>query len=87
MKKIYTKPEIFFENFSLSTNIAGNCNQTFGLLAQFVCAIPDANGMGMGVFGMSYPGNNCLIEGTGNEEYNGLCYHYFEGGDGSLFNS
>ena len=26
MKKIYNKPNIFFEDFRLSSNIAGNCN-------------------------------------------------------------
>ena len=75
MKKIYEKPEIYFESFSLSTNIASDCEVPFTLVGKDVCAIPDANGLNMGIFNASAAGSNCVIPGTGNETYNGFCYH------------
>lgn len=76
MKKIYTKPEIYFESFSLSTNIANDCDAPFTLAAKDICAIPDANGVqGMGIFNMTVAGSNCGVHGEGNEMYNGFCYH------------
>ena len=73
MKKTYMKPEIYFESFTLSTNIAANCDHPFDLQAQFVCAIPDSNGQGMGIFDPNR-GGGCVIPGS-DEMYNGFCYH------------
>ena len=77
MKKAYSKPEIFFEDFSLSTNIAAGCekqpsNATDG------CGVRWGN-----VFIFTANVNGCtskIVEGstTGNwvdKENNGLCYH------------
>ena len=74
VKKSYNKPEIYFESFSLSTSIASGCEVPFTLAARNVCGIPDANGLNMNVFDPG-AGGTCVISGTGNEEYNGLCYH------------
>ena len=74
MKKSYTKPEIYFENFTLSTNIASNCDRPFSLQAQFVCAIPDANNLGMGIFDPNR-GGGCVIPGDQDAMYDGFCYH------------
>lgn len=82
MKKTYRKPEIFFENFSLSTSIAGNCDVAIGLPSQFVCGIPDENGLGMKIFN----GGDCTIPGDENTMHNGFCYHVPTAGI-VLFNS
>ena len=39
MKKVYEKPMIMFESFSLSTNIAGDCDIPTGTAAYKTCAI------------------------------------------------
>ena len=76
MKKVYIKPQICFESFSLSTNIAGGCDFPFTGAAQDICAIPDGNGLGMGVFNPSVAGSECIIPGNDDSEmYNGFCYH------------
>lgn len=31
MRKIYQKPDVFFEDFAFSSNIAGNCSALFDL--------------------------------------------------------
>lgn len=75
MKKNYTKPMIIIETFTLSTNIAGNCEQPFSLQAQFVCGIPDGNGLGMNIFTPGLDGGDCVIPGGDDTEYDGFCYH------------
>lgn len=63
-----------FEDFTLSTNIAGDCEEIFDLQAQGVCGIPDAYGLGMNIFNTS-AGGNCFIQGGDTDTYNGFCYH------------
>jgi len=84
MKKVYSKPEIVFENFSLSTNIAGDCEEKTNLLSSNIC-------------GMDFSGLNVFLEGItgcsdikignvgGDGEFNGICYHVPYGEN--LFNS
>ena len=70
-KKIYSKPEILFEDFSLSTNIAAGCEK-----------VPFSNVENCGVkwgklvlFGEEGYSNcsNKIIEGK--NSYDNLCYH------------
>lgn len=76
MKKTYTKPEIFFESFTLSTNIAADCEEIFSLMAQDICGIPNENGIpNKDIFNLTVVGTQCDVHGYGNEQYNGLCYH------------
>ena len=76
MKKVYTRPEIFFESFVASSSIAGDCERVFTLAKQDICAIPDAYGTpGMGIFNMNVEWSECGVNGTGTETYDGLCYH------------
>lgn len=82
MKKTYSKPEIFFENFSLSTSIAGNCDVIIGLPSQFACGIPDENGTGSTIFSSG----NCTFPGDENTMYDKFCYHVPSDGS-QLFNS
>ena len=70
MKKVYEKPEIVFENFSLSTNIAAGCEYT------------DPNHPDLFFSGMGYAFTseaNCGYpipnEVGGDGDFNGICYH------------
>ena len=71
MKKSYEAPEILFEDFSLSTNIATNCEVTANHTDN-VC------GLNWGRFVLFTVGviNSCnrSVEDTGGL-YDGLCYH------------
>ncbi len=79
MKRAYSKPEIAFEDFSLSTNIA-SCN-TPGNQAENVCGYfwP---GIGY-VFSEDISGCQKKVD---NGDWNGICYHV-PTGDKNLFNS
>ena len=69
MKKTYTKPEISFESFLMSTNIAGECElDTKMPTADKGCGYPTRGGV---VF---VEGTQCTTypqDGL----YNGFCYH------------
>ena len=75
MKKVYAKPEIVFENFSLSTNIATGCNHQTSLQS-------NTNGCGMEwgdeiIFLVGITG--CMGEGRTaydmDDGSSGICYH------------
>ena len=88
MKKTYTKPEILFESFSMSTSIAGDCESIVGNASRGTCPVE---------FGLLKifltPAGGCsdtddvVFEPAGDDgKYNGLCYHVPSGGD-NYFNS
>lgn len=85
MKKTYTKPEIAFENFLMSTSIAGDCDIKTHTPSLNQCAYSYHDEFvteGVNLFVDDV--NACTtIEADG--EYNGFCYHVFTGN--SLFNS
>lgn len=85
MKKFYTKPEIMFESFTLSTNIAGDCEEKTHLPSNNTCGL-DFSGLVVFLEGM----NGCKdiqVDNVGGDgDYNGLCYHV-PAGDKNLFNS
>ena len=67
MKKTYVKPEVYFENFELSANIATGCERSIG---------PTVGTCWKGVegfksFGIFTETHSCK---TTPDEY-GLCYH------------
>jgi hypothetical protein len=70
MKKTYSKPDIFFEDFSLSTNIAAGCE------------LFPTDYIG-DTFVVEFGGNILLSAGPhctsaiqdGKNEFNNLCYH------------
>ena len=82
MKKKYTKPEIIFESFSMSTSIAGSCENIVNF-ARGVCGIP-TNAPGIIVF-VEGIGSMCTFFES-NDIHDGLCYHIpIE--ENNLFNS
>ena len=70
MKKIYKKPMVLIENFSLSTNIAGDCDTKTNTPSQNQCAYPLRSGH---MVFMSEIAACTTTEDDG--EYEGICYH------------
>ena len=83
MKKTYTAPEILFEDFVLSTNIAGDCDPKTGTPSQGTCAYTyEDEFLGTVKLFVSDVDACKTVEADG--EYNGICYHTFAD---TLFNS
>lgn len=71
MKKVYSKPDILFEDFSLSTNIAAGCEE---IPLQNINECGFKWSKGVYIFTDSVSGcSHKVVDGDG--EYNGLCYH------------
>lgn len=80
MKKEYKKPEIMFENFSLSTTVAGDCGKFNGGPSEGTCPYV----VSLGAFGTADIFTSDLVgvcttseatDGTEDGMYNGVCYH------------
>ena len=76
MKKSYSKPEIIFEDFSLSTNIAGDCDIITGTQSENECGyLYGRDGLMIFMTGIT----GCKYTEVNNQEvtdgYNGVCYH------------
>ena len=81
MKKTYSKPEIVFEDFSLSTSITAGCDlDTPAPSYEENCGYPTKNGV-VFVEGIQA----CTYKPQGGV-YNGFCYHV-PADDANLFNS
>lgn len=89
MKKVYSKPEIAFEDFSVCTSVAagceyktntpsaGNCGLEFGAFTVFLDSMTNV-----------CTGEGKITSSGGDGEYNGYCYHVFANdGEKNLFNS
>lgn len=77
MKKSYSKPDIYYEGFSLSTNIAAGCEEKPTNSTQ-TCGVK--NGHSFIFTSATYGCTSVIGDGslTGNlvdSENNGLCYH------------
>lgn len=72
MKKEYVKPIILFESFSLSTNIAADCENKTHLPAENQCGIWLEGVGNTFISGMTGCEDFTLSE---DDEYNGICYH------------
>lgn len=82
MKKNYSAPEILFEDFTISTSIATNCEEKSDLQNARECGFKWGKFV---IFINSTTG--CSKEVVdGDSKYNGLCYHVPEA-DYNLFNS
>ena len=72
MKKTYNKPDIIFEDFSLSTNIAAGCEEyPFNNTDQ--CGVYISKGKIL--FGDGFVNCNKSLFEIENPKYNDLCYH------------
>lgn len=78
MKKLYSKPAIVFEDFTLCTNIAAGCEVTTNAV-QNVCAYEVGRGsFAKAVFTTAISGcdyTEVVVEDDGSPSYNGICYH------------
>lgn len=76
MKKIYNAPDILFESFLLSTNIAGDCEgPKVGNPARGTCGIPgSAPGMNLFSAGIDNPEFGCHVPSMDSEN-DEFCYH------------
>ena len=81
MRKYYSKPEIFFEDFSLSTSITAGCEVQTKTPSQNQCGVL-FEGTGY-VFMTGMTGCDFTAD---NGEFNGFCYHV-PNEDKNLFNS
>ena len=82
MKKVYMKPEVVFEDFSLSTNIASGCEIKTNTPSQGTCAYGEDTDFGVAIFLDSVAA--CTYH-QAEGEFNKICYHTFE--NNNLFNS
>lgn len=83
MKKAYSKPEIFFEDFTLTTNIAGTCEHKTDNPSMWQCSV---NASGINVFLPDITGCEFVVGAAGGDgEFNSICYHVPYGEN--LFNS
>ena len=73
MKKEYKKPEIMFEDFSLNTNIAGNCENLVNNPQQGTCAVITSGGFA--VFDGDVPECVYTAQQLGINAEDGFCYH------------
>ena len=80
MKKTYAKPQIVFESFQLTANIAGDCNTRPNSADEATCGYYDN---GWIVFQNSAV---CNFPAGPDGKHNGLCYHV-PTGDMSVFTS
>ena len=76
MKKNYQKPEILFEDFSLSSSIAAGCERIVGNPSKGTCALQGTGGINVFTSSMDEvcdytPGSF----GQPEDEYDGFCYH------------
>ena len=72
MKKAYTKPDIMFEDFSLSESIASGCEIILDTQARGNCGYAYEGGFGSTLFIDDSTG--CDVP-TMDDKNNGFCYH------------
>ncbi len=74
MKKVYSKPEIMFEDFTLSTSIAGGCEIRTNTPSAGACGYPYEGGNGQTLFTAQAGTDICNIA-VNDDLSNGFCYH------------
>lgn len=73
MKKMYCKPEIMFESFALSTNIAASCDVVVSNHSENVCGLEWGDEM-IFITGITACDNGTPVS-SAEGQYNGICYH------------
>lgn len=81
MKKIYSKPEIMFESFAMSTSIAAGCEKKVNTYAADQCGIPWEGSPNIFLADIA----GCKVQ-YGADGEGGICYHN-PSDDNNLFNS
>lgn len=71
MKKVYSKPQILFESFTLSANIAAGCEVKTNTPSQYQCAYGEDD-FGQPIF---VEGVTACVSKPQGGDYNGICYH------------
>ena len=84
MKKVYSKPEIMFESFVMSTNIAGTCGEDIAMPTNKEGCGYQPEGYPMTVFLTDMSG--CKQQLKPETDFNGICYDV-PVPEGLLFNS
>ena len=85
MKKVYEKPQIVFENFTMTTNIAGGCEKIVGGPTEGTCGI-EGSAPGQTIFSSKVdacdmPWDDPLFnpgvdaDPNNGDMYDGFCYH------------
>lgn len=74
MKKVYTKPQIEFESFTLCNSIAAGCEVTTNLPSANRCGVM-FSGVSVFMSGMTGCEGMPIISEGGDGDFNGLCYH------------
>lgn len=75
MKKVYSKPVIVFDNFSLSTNIAGDCEKDVTNSVKGSCGMPADDLEGFeSFFIFTSAAEGCTLE-MDDGSHNSICYH------------
>ncbi len=74
MKKTYSKPEIYFEDFSLCTSIATNCEIKIDNQSEGTCGYAYEGGYGETMFTVMAGTQVCNLPVDDDKE-NGFCYH------------
>lgn len=85
MKKVYVKPELMFENFFLSANIAGDCGIKTYTPNSGQCAYPVDAG-DFGTWNIFIDTVDACTTKEQDGEYNGICYDV-PFSEANLFNS
>ena len=80
MRKAYVKPEIMFESFTLSTNIAAGCEYKNGLHARGYCGYETRTGDII----FTDDAQGCVYKKVDNND--ALCYHV-PNENNNIFNS
>lgn len=87
MKKAYSKPEIMFEDFTLTNSITVGCAALVGAPTAGQCAYEVVTSKGSKYIFTTGMTEICTSPES-DDEYNGLCYHVFSPeATGALFNS
>jgi hypothetical protein len=72
MKKTYEKPDIMYENFSMSTNIAAGCEEKANY-GEYICGVKWGEGAFTLFTDAIFACKTKVVDGSG--EYDSLCYH------------
>lgn len=77
MKKFYSKPQIFIEEFTVSQSVASGCTSKAGFYMD-KCGIATYDPIfnrDVIVFSKGSAGSICTVKDGGGQDNNGTCYH------------